>query len=110
MTLLLLLNEVGSARLTESDINHISPKTPALQYQPIDRKKRKGKIVIIYHDFLPPPRSGSHVKSDYYYYYYYYYYWQPSTTLQNSTPKVAGQNPGSIPQEAIYYGTLARTS
>ena len=43
--LLLLLNEVGCARLRESDLHPISPKTPALQYQPIDRKKRNGKIV-----------------------------------------------------------------
>ena len=40
---LLLLKEVGCARLRESDIHHISPNTPAPQYQPIDRKKRKGK-------------------------------------------------------------------
>ena len=33
------------ARLGESDIHPISPKTPAPQYQPIDRKKRKGKRV-----------------------------------------------------------------
>ena len=46
--LLLLLIEVGSARLRESDIHPISPKTPAPQYQPIDRKKRKGKIVEDY--------------------------------------------------------------
>ena len=36
-------------------------------------------------------------------------YRQPSTTLQNSTPKQAGQNPESISQEAIYHGTLVRT-
>ena len=42
---LLLLRKVGSARLRESDINPISPETPAQQYQPIDRKKRKGKRV-----------------------------------------------------------------
>ena len=41
--LLLLLKKVGSARLRESDIHPISSKTPAPQYQPIDRKKRKGK-------------------------------------------------------------------
>ena len=41
---LLLLKEVGSARLRENDIRPISPKTPAAQYQPIDRKKSKGKI------------------------------------------------------------------
>ena len=44
-TLLLLLKEDGSARLRESDIYPISPKTPATQYQFIDRKKRKGKRV-----------------------------------------------------------------
>ena len=33
------------ARLRESDMHPISPKTPAPQYQPLDRKKRKGKIV-----------------------------------------------------------------
>ena len=41
LLLLLLLKEVGSAKLRESDIHPISPKTPAPQYQPIDRKKRK---------------------------------------------------------------------
>ena len=33
----------GSARLRESDMHPISRKTPAPQYQPIDRKKRTGK-------------------------------------------------------------------
>ena len=46
--LLLLLKKVGRARLRESDIHPISPKTPAPQYQPIDRKKRKGKKVDDY--------------------------------------------------------------
>ena len=46
--LLLLLNEVGTARLTASDRNPISPKNPAPQYQPIDRKKRMGIIVEDY--------------------------------------------------------------
>ena len=41
--LLSLLKKVGSARLRESDIHPISPKTQAPQYQPIDRKKRYGK-------------------------------------------------------------------
>ena len=45
---LLLLKEVGSARLRESDIHPISPNTPAPQYQPIGTKKRKGKIVEDY--------------------------------------------------------------
>ena len=31
--------------MRKSDIHPISPKTTAPQYQPIDRKKRKGKIV-----------------------------------------------------------------
>ena len=45
LLLLLLLKEVSRAMLRRSDIHPISPKTPAPQYQPIDRKKRKGKIV-----------------------------------------------------------------
>ena len=44
LLLLLLLIKFGSARLRESDIHPISPKTPAPQYQPIDRIKRMGKI------------------------------------------------------------------
>ena len=46
--LLLLFKKVSSARLGERDIHPISPKTPAPQYQPIDRKKRKGKRVEDY--------------------------------------------------------------
>ena len=46
--LLLLLKKVGSARLGKSDVHPISPKTPAPKYQPIDRKKRKGKRVEDY--------------------------------------------------------------
>ena len=46
--LLLLLKKVGSARLRESGIHPIILKTPAPQYQPIDRKKRKGKKVEDY--------------------------------------------------------------
>ena len=34
-------------------------------------------------------------------------YLQPSTTLLNSTPKLAGQKPESISQEAIYHEILA---
>ena len=34
--------------MRESDAHPISPKTPAPQYQPIDRKKRKGKRVEYY--------------------------------------------------------------
>ena len=45
---LLLLKKVSSARLRESDVHPICPKTPAPQYQPIDRKKRKGKRVEDY--------------------------------------------------------------
>ena len=45
LLLLLLLKKAGSARLRESDIHHISTKTPAPQYQPIDRKKRNGKFL-----------------------------------------------------------------
>ena len=45
LILLLLLKKVSSARLGESDIHPISPKTPGPQYQPIDRKKRRGKRV-----------------------------------------------------------------
>ena len=44
--ILVLLKEVGSARLRECYIHPISPKTPAPQYQPMDRKKRKGTIVV----------------------------------------------------------------
>ena len=40
LLLLLLFKKVSSARLGESDIHPISPKTPAPQYQPIDRNKR----------------------------------------------------------------------
>ena len=45
---LLSLKEVGNAMLNESEIHPISPKTPAPQYQPIDKKKREGKIVEDY--------------------------------------------------------------
>ena len=48
LLLLLLLKKVGSARLRESDLHPISPKTPAQQCQPIDRNKRKGKRVEDY--------------------------------------------------------------
>ena len=48
LLLLLLLKEVGSARLREIDIRPISPNTPAPQYQSIDKKKRKEKIVEDY--------------------------------------------------------------
>ena len=48
LLLLILLKKVGSARLRESGIHPISPKTPAPQYQPIDKKKRKGKRIEDY--------------------------------------------------------------
>ena len=50
LLLLLLLKEVGSARLRESDIHPISPETPAPQNQPIatGRKKRKEKVAEDY--------------------------------------------------------------
>ena len=48
LLLLLLVKKVGGARLRESDIHSISPKTSAPQYQSIDRKKRKGKRVQDY--------------------------------------------------------------
>ena len=46
--LLLLLKKIGSARLRESDIHPISPKTQAPQDQPMEGKKRKGKRVEDY--------------------------------------------------------------
>ena len=36
------------AEIESYTVHPISPKTPASQYQPIDRKKRKGKIVEDY--------------------------------------------------------------
>ena len=48
LLLLLLLKKIGSARLGESDIHLISPKTPAPQYQHIDRNKRNGKRIEDY--------------------------------------------------------------
>ena len=48
LLLLLLLKKVGSARMRESDVRPISPNTSAPQYQPIGRKKRKGKGVEDY--------------------------------------------------------------
>ena len=46
--IIILFKKVGSARLRERDVHPISPKTPSPQYQPIDRKKRKGKRVKDY--------------------------------------------------------------
>ena len=48
VVLLLLFKKIASARLGESDIHPINPKTPAPQYQPIDKKKRKGKRIEDY--------------------------------------------------------------
>ena len=48
LLLILLLKKIGSTRLRESDVHPISPKTPAPQYQPIDRKKRNWKRVEDY--------------------------------------------------------------
>ena len=46
--LIIIIKKGWQARLGESDIHPISAKTPAPQYQPIDRKKRKGKRVDDY--------------------------------------------------------------
>ena len=46
--IIIIMKKVGSARLRESGMHPISPKTPAPQYQSIDRKKRKGKKVEDY--------------------------------------------------------------
>ena len=48
LLLLLLLKKAGSTRLRESAMHPISPKTPAPQNQPIDRKNRKSIIVEDY--------------------------------------------------------------
>ena len=48
LIIIIIIKKVSSARLGESDIHNISLKTPAPQYQPIDRKKRKGKRVEDY--------------------------------------------------------------
>ena len=46
--ILSLKKKVDSARLRESDVHPISPKTPAPQHQLKDGKKRKGKRVEDY--------------------------------------------------------------
>ena len=46
--IIIIKKKVGSARLRQSGIHPISPKTPASQYQSIDRKKKKGKKVEDY--------------------------------------------------------------
>ena len=51
LLLLLLLENVGSARLRESDIHPITPRTTAPQYQLTNRQKEeKGKIsrILLY--------------------------------------------------------------
>ena len=42
--LILLLKKIDNARPGEGDWHPISPKTPAPHYQPIEEKKRKGKV------------------------------------------------------------------
>ena len=46
--IIIIIIKKGRQCKAESDVHPISSKTPALQYQPIDRKKRKGKIVEDY--------------------------------------------------------------
>ena len=46
--IIIIIKRGRQCRLREIDIYPISPKTSAPQYQPIDRKKRKGKIVENY--------------------------------------------------------------
>ena len=117
LLLLLLLKKIGSARLRESDVHPISMKSPAPQYQPIDRKKRKRKRVEgiqrtatdqrreMSHSNTPPVRN-----------------WAPLTARSSSLrcvsaaehqtveqySKTGRTKPKSISQEAIYHGTLAR--
>ena len=43
--IIVIIKRGGSARLRESDIHPISPKSPAPQYQPIDRNKRKNSRI-----------------------------------------------------------------
>ena len=45
LLLLLSLKKVGNAWPEEGDCHPISRKTPAPQYQPTERQKRKGKTV-----------------------------------------------------------------
>ena len=46
--IIIIIIKKGRQCKAESDVHPISPKTPAPQYQPIDRKKRKGKRVEDY--------------------------------------------------------------
>ena len=43
--IIIIITNRSAVKGWESEVHPISPKTPALQYQPIDRKKRKGKRV-----------------------------------------------------------------
>ena len=45
--IIIIIKKVWQCK-AESNIHRISPKTTAPQYQPIDRKKRKGKRVEAY--------------------------------------------------------------
>ena len=45
LLLLLLIKEIDSARLGESYLHPISPKTPVPQHQPVERNKKRGKTV-----------------------------------------------------------------
>ena len=45
--IIIIIKKVRQCKV-ESDIHPISSKISAPQYQPIDRKKRKGKIVEVY--------------------------------------------------------------
>ena len=46
--IIIIKKKVGTERLRESDVHPISPKTPAPQYQHMDRNNRKGKKVEDY--------------------------------------------------------------
>ena len=43
--IIITITEGNNARQAESDRHQINPKAPALQYQPIEGKKRKRKIL-----------------------------------------------------------------
>ena len=46
--IIIIIKKYQQCMARESDIYHVSPNTPEPQYQPIDRKKRKGKRVEDY--------------------------------------------------------------
>ena len=48
LIIIIIIKKRQQCKVGESDIHPISPKTPAPQYQPIDRKKRNGKKVEDY--------------------------------------------------------------